>query len=68
LCNLLAKIVVKGVLVAFQYGELDPLVCPQAVERRETFLGHRFLGANFWVCGDMFGEFLKRLVSVANFV
>ena len=57
----------KGVLVALQDGELDPLVCPQAVERRETFLGHRFLSADFWICSHMFGEFLMRLVSVASF-
>lgn len=50
--GILAKIVVEGILVAFQNGKLHTFVCPEAVECSEAFLGHWVIDANFRVCLD----------------
>lgn len=47
--NVLAEVVVKGILVAFQNGKLHALVGPETVERGKALRGHRVLNANLGV-------------------
>lgn len=49
----------KGILVAFENGELHALVGPQAVECGEALLRHRILDTDFGVCGDELGVALR---------
>ncbi len=57
--DVLVQVVVQGVLVSLEDGELDALVGPERVEGRVELFGHGLLGANVGRRVDHLGKALS---------